>query len=328
MEDLGIATSDRQGETSAKHSQTMTPASVIIPAHNEEATIEDCLDAVLASEFSSGEITDLDIVVVANGCTDKTAPIVQGYADSADHRGSVRLIDSPVGSKAKALELGRVATQPGNRIYLDADIVVSPDAIESVLMALNSDGIEGSAPRIDLAQPQSASLPLRHYARIWEQAPYFGSGLIGSGFYGLTEEAQTRIGGWPSLIADDLVALCHLRPQERQTTAGWFRHTLPSRLRDVAKVEVRREAGRMEFAAWAQAEGRSVAEESPGGNWLGQLARSPMNWPGLGLFVAVKLVAKIQAKRAFDGGSIAWGQDQHGRSLRASDADSAEELAD
>ncbi len=297
---------------------TMMSASVIIPAHNEEATIEACLDAVLASELSSGAVTDLDIVVVANGCTDKTAVIVEGYA------APVRLIDTPVGSKANALELGRAATQPGNRIYLDADIVVSPDAIDSVLKSLNSDGIEGSAPRIDLAQPQSASLPLRQYARIWEQAPYFGSGLIGSGFYGLTEEAQTRIGGWPSLIADDLVALCHLKPQERQTAAGWFRHTLPSRLRDVAKVEVRREAGRMEFAAWADAEGRSVAEESPGGNWLGELARSPKNWPGLGLFVAVKVVAKIRAKRAFDGGSIAWGQDQHGRSLRARDAASTE----
>jgi glycosyltransferase involved in cell wall biosynthesis len=316
VEDVGLDPNAEPGEEATTASEPGNLASVIIPAHNEEATIAACLDAVLASELSAGQVSDLDIVVVANGCTDRTAAIVAGYGPG------VRLIDTPVGSKANALELGRVATQSGNRIYLDADIVVSTDAIESVIAALNSDGVEGSAPRIDLAQPQSASLPLRHYARIWEQAPYFGPGLIGSGFYGLTEEAQTRIGGWPSLIADDLVALCHLKPQERQTAAGWFRHTLPSRLRDVAKVEVRREAGRMEFAAWAQAEGRSVAEESPGGNWLGELARSPMNWPGLGLFVAVKVVAKIRAKRAVDGGNIAWGQDQHGRSLRASDADS------
>lgn len=287
-------------------------ASVIIPAHNEEASIEACLDAVLSNPDSQR----FDVVVVANGCSDRTVELVRAYS------APVRLIETDVGSKANALELGHAGTAAGPRIYLDADIVISGDALGAVLEVLAIDGVEGSAPRIDLAEPASATWLLRQYAAIWNQAPYFHADLIGSGFYGLTEQAQSRIGQWPALIADDLVALCHLAPNERKTAAGWFRHTLPSRLRDVAKVEVRREAGRLEFAAWAEAENKSVAEENPGGRWLVDLARQPQNWVGLGLFVAVKVLAKIRAKKAVANNSIAWGQDQHGRKLRAAETSS------
>ncbi len=315
MEDLGldpapIVTRPLPHQSEPAVGLVPDEASIIVPAHNEQATIAACLDAVLASTFQV-KTPNLDIVVVANGCSDRTTEIVQGYGDS------VRLIETSIGSKANALELGRKATRPGPRIYLDADIVVSADAIESVLARLGEEGIEGSAPAIDLARPPSTSLALREYARIWEQAPYFRADLIGAGFYGLTEQAQQRIGSWPALIADDLVALCHLLPEERRTASGWFRHTLPGRLRDVAKVEVRREAGRLEFAAWAEAEGRPLSEESPGGRWLIHLAKTPLNWPGLALFVGVKALAKVRARRAFSRNDIDWGQDQHGRKLRA-----------
>lgn len=291
----------------------MNTASVIIPAHNEQATIGDCLAA--AAVASAG--IDLDIVVVVNGCTDQTAERVRAFSDQTPEL-TIRVIETSVGSKANALELGRVATAEGCRIYLDADIVVSREAFSSVLETLEIEGIEGSAPSIDLEIPVGATWPLQQYASIWKQAPYFSSNLIGSGFYGLTADAQARIGSWPSLIADDLVALCHLEVSERKTAEGSFRHTLPNRLRDVAKVEVRREAGRLEFQAWADAEGRAVAEENPGGSWLKDLAKQPSFLPGLVLFVGVKVLAKVRAKRAFNRNDIAWGQDEHGREQRAS----------
>jgi glycosyltransferase involved in cell wall biosynthesis len=45
--------------------------SVILPASNEAALIGHCLNALLASEWTRSE--SVEIVVVANGCTDDTA---------------------------------------------------------------------------------------------------------------------------------------------------------------------------------------------------------------------------------------------------------------
>ncbi len=239
-----------------------------------------------------------DVVVVCNGCTDDTADIARAAG--------VRVIETPVGSKAGALELGRTNTVDGHRIYLDADIVVSPDALAAVVAALETPGIEGAAPRIELRLPSQASKPMTAYAEVWRQAPYFSSGLIGSGFFGLTEAAQQRIGPWPSLIADDMVALCHLDPGERASVAGTFVHELPSTLRETAKAEVRREAGRVQFARWAEHNERSVAEESDASSWLPALARSPRLWPGLIAFVGIKVYAKLMARRQLADNSVEW----------------------
>ncbi len=275
----------------------MTSASVIIPAHNEAAIIGSTLDSVLAST----NIDALDVVVVCNGCTDDTAQI------AASHGPKVRVIETPVGSKAKALELGRQATPDQIRIYLDADITITPDVCESVIATLSQPGIHGSAPAIELAEPAVASRFLRWYAAIWRQAPYFHRELIGSGFYALSAEAQDRIGEWPTIIADDLVALCHLGVDERRTAPrGSFTHTLPSSLREVLGAEVRREAGRIEFEQWAAEAGRSVAEEDPGGRWLTQFLTKPKHWLGLGLYVGVKVLAKQRAKRQLAAGPVAW----------------------
>ena len=48
-------------------------ASVVIPAHNEEAVLGRCLRVLLAGS-TPGE---LDVVVVANACTDRTAEIAR-----------------------------------------------------------------------------------------------------------------------------------------------------------------------------------------------------------------------------------------------------------
>ena len=51
--------------------------SVIIPAHNEEKVLGRCLDALLA-DSRPGE---MEIVVAANGCTDRTVEIARGYCN-------------------------------------------------------------------------------------------------------------------------------------------------------------------------------------------------------------------------------------------------------
>ena len=50
---------------------------VVIPARNEEATIERCIRSVLAASDHCASHGSLWIVVVADACTDRTAEIAQ-----------------------------------------------------------------------------------------------------------------------------------------------------------------------------------------------------------------------------------------------------------
>ena len=70
--------------------------SVIIPANNEEALLGACLESLLASDSPA---CCVEIVVVANGCKDKTAEIARQFQTHFEARGW----------RLKVLELVKIA---------------------------------------------------------------------------------------------------------------------------------------------------------------------------------------------------------------------------
>ena len=76
--------------------------SVIIPASNEETFIGPCLAALLASEPVEAEV-----IVVANGCRDRTAHVARGFIALAAARGwRMVVLELAQGSKPAALNAG------------------------------------------------------------------------------------------------------------------------------------------------------------------------------------------------------------------------------
>src|SRR4051812_16230142 len=100
----------------------MTGLSIIIPAHNEAAVVARTLNSILANKLDR----PLQIIVVANGCTDETAEVVRRFNDT------VELVETPVGSKTHALNLGDRVAKYDLRAYLDADIELSDNVLQSV----------------------------------------------------------------------------------------------------------------------------------------------------------------------------------------------------
>lgn len=82
---------------------------VIICAHDEEAMIDGCLRAVLAQSR-----TPDDVVVVANGCTDRTAEIAESFP-------GVRVVQEPRKGLVRARAIGVASTFAAVLVYLDAD---------------------------------------------------------------------------------------------------------------------------------------------------------------------------------------------------------------
>jgi cellulose synthase/poly-beta-1,6-N-acetylglucosamine synthase-like glycosyltransferase/peptidoglycan/xylan/chitin deacetylase (PgdA/CDA1 family) len=95
------------------------PVTVVVAAHNEEAVVERTLEALLRSEHPG-----IEIIVVDDGSTDRTADVVGAFAG----RG-VRLIRQPQGGKAQALRTGFARARHSIVVALDADTLFAPATI-------------------------------------------------------------------------------------------------------------------------------------------------------------------------------------------------------
>ncbi|HIH15026.1 MAG TPA: glycosyltransferase [Nanoarchaeota archaeon] len=87
---------------------------VIIPAYNEEKYIERTLQA----------ISDAEIVVVCNGCTDKTEDIARKYADTV-----IVLKEKGV---SRARNAGAKEACSERLVFMDADILPEKDLFEKI----------------------------------------------------------------------------------------------------------------------------------------------------------------------------------------------------
>ncbi|HEY9723287.1 MAG TPA: glycosyltransferase family 2 protein [Oscillatoriaceae cyanobacterium] len=94
--------------------------SLLIAAHNEDSIIAEKLENSLKLDYPGDR---LEIVVVADGCTDRTCEIVRAFAD----RG-VRLIEQvPRQGKASALNLGMRHVRGEIVLCTDANAMYRPD---------------------------------------------------------------------------------------------------------------------------------------------------------------------------------------------------------
>lgn len=98
------------------------PVSVIIPAYNEEAGIEAAVRSILASDHP------VEVIVVDDGSTDRTADIVEELALPG-----VRLIRKQNGGKPSALNAGIAAATHDLVVMVDGDTVFETDTVRTLV---------------------------------------------------------------------------------------------------------------------------------------------------------------------------------------------------
>jgi len=96
--------------------------SVIIPAHNEEHYIAHTLYSVLRQDFK-----DFEVIVVANGCNDKTKQVVESINSS-----KIKLISVYEANVSKARNKGASYASGKFLFFLDADTRLNPDVLRKV----------------------------------------------------------------------------------------------------------------------------------------------------------------------------------------------------
>lgn len=231
----------------------------------------------------------LDIIVVANGCTDDTADVAGSFGPP------VRVLSIPVASKREALLAGDQAAKDFPRIYVDADVELGAGDIQALGAALGRPGTLACGPGRDLDLAGRPWL-VRWYYAVWERLPEVRTGLFGRGVIGLSEAGHARMAGLPPLLADDLVASLAFTPGERAIVpaARVVVHT-PRTVRDLLRRRVRATMG-VNQAAAAEGAPEATARTRPR-DLLAMIRATPLIAPQVAVFLAVAVLARRQAAR-------------------------------
>lgn len=169
------------------------PISIIIPAHNEARSLAVGLPIILDG-CAPGE---LEILVVANGCSDDTVAVASSFG------APVRVLETDVPSKILALNLGDQAATGFPRFYIDADVEVSLASVRKVAELLRTGTYLAASPGLKVDTSHS-SLLVRSFYRFWSLLPHVESDLVGRGVYAVSREGRARFTGFPeNVVADD-----------------------------------------------------------------------------------------------------------------------------
>lgn len=279
---IGEHTADNERQPT---SASKTIASIIIPAHNEGEVIGRCLRSLLEDAKSS----ELEVIVVGNGCNDSTCDIANGFG--AD----VCVLETSAASKVAALNLGDRTASHFPRIYLDADVVMSIHAVRDTCRVLNQGEVLAAAPRIAWNLARSNVL-VRAFYRIWRFQPYFDNGRIGSGVYAVNKQGHQRIIQFPEVTADDeFVRRLFLESERATAFEHHFTVTPPKTLRQLVLIKSRSRRGNMQLrkridGLVPDTRGRHV-------QFALRLLVRPHLWPSMCIYVWVVLATSLRALR-------------------------------
>jgi len=122
----------------------MPAFSIIIPSHNEEKYLQKTIDSI-KNQTSS----DYEIIMVTNGCTDKTEEIAKKNIDA-----KTRHLSLPKPNVSVARNAGALNAQGETLIFLDADTQLAADALEKIKEKFT----ERYAVATTLARPDSTKI--------------------------------------------------------------------------------------------------------------------------------------------------------------------------
>jgi glycosyltransferase involved in cell wall biosynthesis len=180
---------------------------VIIPAHNEAAVIGRTLES-LAPLAASGRI---EVIVACNGCTDGTADIARGFA-------GVRVLEVSAASKTEALNASDESASLWPRLYLDADIEITPQTLWLLFERLAQPDALSARPSFRYDTAGAAAL-VKIYYRARNRMPSLTSHLWGAGAYALSKRGHARFTKFPAVTADDVFVDSLFSPTEKDILA-------------------------------------------------------------------------------------------------------------
>lgn len=139
----------------------MTTISIIIPAFNEEKYILSTLQSI-----KEQTIPDYEVIVVTNGCTDKTVELVQQQCND-----KIKHFNLPIANVSRARNYGAGKASGSILLFLDADTLLAPESLEMVSETFRN----GHAVATTKVRPDSPQL--KYKTAMWFKNFYNSTGL-------------------------------------------------------------------------------------------------------------------------------------------------------
>jgi len=121
--------------------------SILVPAYNEEKTIEKTLKSLLKLNYPKHL---LEIIAINDGSTDNTLKIMKKF-----EKHGVKVIDKPNGGKASALNAGLKIAKGDIIVCMDADSIVSKNALKYTLGYFNDPKVAAVASSLKVYRPKT-----------------------------------------------------------------------------------------------------------------------------------------------------------------------------
>lgn len=274
-----------------------------MPAYNEAAGI----GAILGNLINDPEFgSDIEVVVVANGCTDDTAGVARSFG--------VQVLEIRTPSKTAALNAAGEVARGDVLIYVDADVPVGAGLLRQLATALEAPGIEAAVPRPRIDTSGSA-WPVRAYYAVNARLPVFRRRLFGRGVIAVSSRARARFDRFPDITADDMFLDAVVAADEKTEIDAVIPVRAPRSSGDLVRRLARARDGNAEFWRYvdAGAEGHTLALDPVAGPsrsaWLRSVVlRTPRLVPAALCYVVITALA--EARRRSPGWDVTsgWGR--------------------
>nr|WP_275409955.1 glycosyltransferase [Actinoplanes deccanensis] len=271
--------------------------SVIMPAFNEEAGIGTTLRAL-----TENTPEDVEIIVAANGCTDRTAEVARSFG--------VRVVEIATPSKTAALNAADEVATGDVRVYLDADVPADAALLQRLADAVAQPGTEAAVPR-PAVDTSASSWPVRAFYAVNRRLPVFRGRLFGRGIIAVSASARSRFARFPDITADDMFLDAIVSASEKAEIDVRVRVVAPRTGRDLVRRVARARDGNAEFERYiaANPDGIAAPAETDSTSWLRDVVlRRPWLAPSAAVYVAVVLLAERKRRSASWDVRSGWGR--------------------
>jgi glycosyltransferase involved in cell wall biosynthesis len=269
--------------------------SVIIPASNEARYLGACLEALLAQDLPArGPAPDVEIIVAANACVDDTVPIARSFEKRVAERGwRLKVLDLVEKGKPNALNRGDAAASGEVRVFLDADVAMSPPLLGQLAETLDRPAPAYASGRLVVAPARSRIT--RAYARIWSRLP-FTEGVTGAGLFAVNAAGRRRWKAFPAIISDDTFVRLSFRPEERFGVPAPYAWPMVEGFANLVRVRRRQDVGVAEVARlYPDLMGNDDKLQMKPSRLLRLVMGDPV---GAGVYAAVSLLVRLTRKRS------------------------------